>query len=351
MTQRVASLDLLRGIAATSVAIPHFFMYFGSGSSIIELVSTIAVEIFFVLSGFVLGPQILLAVGGGARLGLGTFLVRRWMRTVPAYLIALMMVSVLFQTAGSTDFFHYVFYIQNFYRQQVYQDYYPVAWSLSVEEWFYVTFPLFLLLAALGRHRPPINHALTALLFIAAITCARTWFGNSAVWGTGIRRVVVFRVNSIAYGFLLFLWVSQRAYRPRRPSLALALVLGCSAALLFLLLQHVDASIVSQAAYPFAAAAFGCACVAFFLSLEPVLAGRSLRRLSDLAGRTSYAVYLFHLLVIYALAAHCRAWPISLKLGAFCLGTATLALASSYLLEQPIYQCGRVMSSKRLMLY
>jgi peptidoglycan/LPS O-acetylase OafA/YrhL len=335
MTERVASLDLLRGVAAVSVAVPHFFMYFGSGNPAIEAISTIAVEIFFVLSGFVLGPQILLAVGGRARYGLGTFLVRRWMRTVPPYLVALIMVSALFGAIGSRDFLHYLFYIQNLYDQNLRRDYYPVAWSLSVEEWFYVGFPLFLLMMTLARQRPPINHAVAALVFIALIMGLRTLLGHSAAWGAGVRRVVAFRVDSIAFGFLLFLWVSHRTGRAWRP-LSLAIILLCLGGLMFAILLHIDGHVITQAVYPLAAAAFGSACVAFFLSLDPVLRSRAIRNLSDLAGRTSYAIYLFHLLVIYVLSTHCHGWSVAPKFVVFCIATVVLALVSSYLLEQPI---------------
>src|SRR5262245_26648790 len=58
---RIDSLDLLRGLAAFAVMIPHFFMYFlQDASSLAEIFSITAVEVFFILSGFVLGPQIML---------------------------------------------------------------------------------------------------------------------------------------------------------------------------------------------------------------------------------------------------------------------------------------------------
>ena len=59
--ERIESLDLLRGMATFAVMIPHFFMYYvKDASTVAEIISVTAVEVFFVLSGFVLGPQIVL---------------------------------------------------------------------------------------------------------------------------------------------------------------------------------------------------------------------------------------------------------------------------------------------------
>ena len=52
------TLDILRGISAWLVAIPHFFLFTGYKSESLEYFSILAVEIFFILSGFVLGPQL-----------------------------------------------------------------------------------------------------------------------------------------------------------------------------------------------------------------------------------------------------------------------------------------------------
>ena len=64
--------------------------YLGEASDLAEVVSITAVEVFFVLSGFVLGPQIVLCARRRNWATLRTFLLRRWMRTIPSYLVALL---------------------------------------------------------------------------------------------------------------------------------------------------------------------------------------------------------------------------------------------------------------------
>jgi peptidoglycan/LPS O-acetylase OafA/YrhL len=195
MTERVASLDLLRGIAALCVAIPHFLMYRSAGGTAFEALPVVAVEVFFVLSGFVLAPQILLVMSARSFQKLRTFLVRRWMRTAPPYLIALLLISAFVGGLGSSDFWRYLFYAQNLFAQHNVRDYYSIAWSLSVEEWFSLTFPVFLLAASLGQGRDRHYYAFAAAAFIILITALRTIFGDGADWGAAVRRVVVFRVD------------------------------------------------------------------------------------------------------------------------------------------------------------
>src|ERR1700704_6219699 len=138
--KRIAALDLIRGIAAFSVAVPHYLML-GSDAPAAEVTSVLAVEIFFALSGFVLAPQILFCMQRRHWGDVGIFLVRRWMRTIPPYLFALILISTMAGELFSADFFRYAFYVQNLFQQANLNDYYSIAWSLSVEEWFYVSLP------------------------------------------------------------------------------------------------------------------------------------------------------------------------------------------------------------------
>ena len=217
MTERIASLDLLRGIAAGAVAVSHFCAYAGQSRIMAESIAAVAVEIFFVLSGFVLAPQLLLLVSGEG--GLGTFLIRRWMRTIPPYLIALVLVSVLMGNFLSIDFWRYATYTQNIFSQELTNDYYPVAWSLSIEEWFYLVFPFILMLA--GR-----RYAGVVVLFILAVSLFRSFFGDPAAWGVSVRRVVAFRIEldrlglSSQFGGSTFADIDMRAraFRTSRTS-------------------------------------------------------------------------------------------------------------------------------------
>jgi peptidoglycan/LPS O-acetylase OafA/YrhL len=307
---RLPALDLLRGAAAFAVMLPHYFMYSANGTlPLAEGFSITAVEVFFVLSGFVLGPQIMLCATNRNWATLKTFWVRRWMRTIPSYLVALLCISVLFKQIWSSDFIRYAAYVQNLLWQHNLNDYYPVAWSLSVEEWYYVAFPAFLSLCgfALFRSSDVWSRCIAAsLLFIALTTIARLFLGDPIEWGPHVRRVVAFRIDSIGYGFLLYLLVQRTSISQTTSSrwMILGLFLVTAALALFINMRMLsDDAIWLKHAFPFASALFGIAAILTFLSFNDLLRTRWLSVACIYFGRISYPVYLFHLVVLYLLVA------------------------------------------------
>ncbi|MFZ0605510.1 MAG: acyltransferase family protein, partial [Roseiarcus sp.] len=106
--KRSASLDFLRGAAAFAVAIPHYLTANAPFQPFAEAFAIAGVEVFFVLSGFVLAPQIVDWVVAKPWRNLGVFLVRRWMRTIPPYVVALMVIAVLTGNLMTADFVRYL---------------------------------------------------------------------------------------------------------------------------------------------------------------------------------------------------------------------------------------------------
>ena len=300
---------MLRGIAALSVALPHFFEYRGIFPERAETVAVLAVEVFFVLSGYVLAPQILFCLNAERLRYLGTFIVRRWMRTIPPYLVALVLISLVTRQIRTWDFVRYLFYVQNLVRQSNANDYFAIAWSLSVEEWFYVTFPALLMATALLVGRRNVRFALAfAIVFCVAVAAARILFGDVHDWGGAVRRVVVFRVDSIGYGFLLYLGVEgfKRHWLGNIPIWSLAFAAAAMTALSAVLLDHIAATgdPIAEQIFPFAAALFGSALILFALRCETLLWRHSIvAQFGFWLGRISYSTYLFHIILIELIAA------------------------------------------------
>lgn len=305
---RVAGLDLLRGLAALAVALPHFFAYRGLFPDTAETVSALAVEVFFVLSGYVLAPQILFCLAAGRPRHLGVFLVRRWMRTIPPYLIALLLISILSHRIGSGDFLRYLSYTQNLFRLSNANDYFAIAWSLSVEEWFYIAFPSLLLAAAWLSGRRDRRLAVGfGVGFCLMIAVARFLFGDAIDWGASVRRVVIFRLDSIGYGFLLYIAIDHLGGRARRlpgwvSGVALVLTTVGAFALLTRIVQ--TANPFDEFLFPFAAALFGSAAILCALRAETAIQRLpALVWLGRYLGRVSYSTYLFHVILIELIGA------------------------------------------------
>ena len=329
-SERLPSLDLLRGGAAFGVAIPHLLLFARPDNIILEAVASLGVEVFFVLSGYVLAPQIMRCFLQPR--DLGVFLRRRWLRTVPPYLLALICVSLVTGKLGSDDFLRYAVYGQNLLWQANGTDYFSIAWSLSVEEWFYCVFPLVLIASHLWGQPSKRRAIHVAIGFILTITVLRTVFGNYDLWGEEVRRVVIFRIDAIAFGFLLHLL-------PHRVSLTKALIafagsLIVSAAALAVIIVYGEDW--AKALFPIAAAAFGASAIMLALCSDKALASsRPLSFLSTWLGRISFSVYLFHQIITMLLVDRMTmGYPIRL---AICL-VATIAFAVAFyvLFEKPI---------------
>lgn len=336
--RRIVSLDFLRGVAALSVTIPHFFIFHHLADRLAETVSILGVEIFFVLSGYVLAPQIISFVVERPNIrNLGIFLMRRWMRTIPPYLIALVVMSASAHELLTPDFFRYTTYTQNLFWQSNVEDYFSVAWSLSVEEWFYLVFPPFFMVVAIVVPR---KSAITAGLgFILLIALCRSAIGDYAQWGSEVRRVVAFRMDAIAWGFLLNLATTRTKLLENISTLnaliAFTAIFVVSVALTLALAE--SSSILIEHAFPFYSAAFGAS--AIILTLKASTAFQTNRVLSHLGvflGRISYSMYLFHLLVLSALASveGLLGWPLSL--GVYLTITIVVAALMYTGVEAPI---------------
>jgi peptidoglycan/LPS O-acetylase OafA/YrhL len=347
MTERIASLDLLRGAAAFAVAIPHYVIMAPGEHAIAETISILGVEVFFVLSGFVLAPQILMvATEPNKILNLGIFLVRRWMRTVPPYLLALVILAAASHEILTADFIRYALYVQNLVKQGNTQDFFAIAWSLSVEEWFYLSFPLMLLLftAVVRQKQPPAFIA--ALAFIGSVTILRFLLADWGHWGEEVRRVVIFRVDAIAWGFVLYLAASRAtSMMPIKPT-GLALVAACAIAVGLTLRLAETSELWIEIAFHLYASALGAAAILFSLAVRQQIEKRpAIARTGLFLGRISYSTYLFHLVVLSALSRMGLAGSaigFSLYLVITCLVTWLMAegLEGPILAARPRYQIG-----------
>jgi peptidoglycan/LPS O-acetylase OafA/YrhL len=107
------------------------------------------VDLFFVLSGWLIGTLYWKELKRFENVSLLRFWFRRWARTIPPYLVVLLLAWLAVYVARREPFdWRYLLFIQN-YSQQL--PFFSVSWSLCVEEHFYVFLPLLLLPFARSR--------------------------------------------------------------------------------------------------------------------------------------------------------------------------------------------------------
>jgi peptidoglycan/LPS O-acetylase OafA/YrhL/lysophospholipase L1-like esterase len=341
--KRSASLDFLRGAAAFAVAIPHYLTANAQFQPFAEAFAIAGVEVFFVLSGFVLAPQIVEWVVGKPWRNLGVFLIRRWMRTIPPYVVALVVIAALTGKLMTADFVRYLFYVENLFSSANRVDFYPVAWSLAVEEWFYVLFApaLFVVARLLGRRDRRLD-AIFAVLVILVVAALRLALAPHD-WDLNVRRVTLFRIDSIVWGFLLYLALERRppigladASGQGRLGVLLAFLAVAIPAELGVAILAVEGGRSAQLAFPYVSAAFGMIAIGVLWQAEGLFHNRIVRGASFYLGRVSYSVYLFHLIVIMALKPLMASTPLPLQLTVYVL--AILALSTVFFVgfERPI---------------
>ncbi|MDH7797905.1 MULTISPECIES: acyltransferase family protein [unclassified Beijerinckia] len=337
---RLASLDLLRGVAALAVAIPHYVMLGSTDWPVANVISILAVEIFFVLSGFVLAPQLIHCATSSHLADTWIFLIRRWMRTIPPYLVALITLTVVSGNLGAASFPQYLFYIQNLFRPlSDAQDYFAVAWSLSVEECFYVVAAVIVVAANVARLRARGFITLMVLLAVASAV-ARSVFGDFSHWDADVRRVTLFRLDAIAFGFLLYCAIDPIDKALRRFGGVLSIVIALAAAALAGVIgwqATVDTNRIAQELYPFAAALLGASVIVTLYVYRAAF-----NRLAWIAepcfflGKVSYTIYLFHTLAILLLRPSVAHLPLTVQLVLYVVVLVAFCAIFFFAFEGPI---------------
>lgn len=209
---RSFGLDLLRALAIILVVIYHIHSrIFPTDMS--PFFGNLGVEIFFVLSGFLIGTIIIKIFNEEGKFQfkkIKNFWIRRWFRTLPNYYLVLIVSIILF----SLFYYHY-FILKNlnilaffvFLQSSITQHpgFFPVAWSLAIEEWFYLLFPLWLLIVSklnLSKYKTVIFSVLSfifiEILFrtVIAITSPNLNFDGI------FNHMMPFRLDGIAIGGL-----------------------------------------------------------------------------------------------------------------------------------------------------
>jgi peptidoglycan/LPS O-acetylase OafA/YrhL len=235
-TDRVFGLDLLRAAAILGVICAHGFVvlypHFGSVLGVFGHGGFYGVELFFVLSGFLIG-QILIREGAalGRAADVAVFYVRRWFRTLPLFFLFLgINVWLEYQfrehRVGLAEALSHGFFLRNLTGFDM--SFFAESWSLAVEEWFYLLFPAALWLGMkLSRRFDPVFLSAAFAFFIFS-TVARMFSANdpAATWSTAQRMVVIYRFDALMLG-VLAAWISTRfPARWRQHQLACALVGG-----------------------------------------------------------------------------------------------------------------------------
>jgi peptidoglycan/LPS O-acetylase OafA/YrhL len=323
----------------------------------------LGVDVFFVLSGFLITSLLLDELGRRGRIALADFWIRRARRLLPALIVMVLAVvaarSFFPPEAIGTlrdDAVAAFFWVANwaFVAQQT--DYFSQGsppsplqhtWSLGVEEQYYLFWPLLVIAVAAvfgARARWAVFALATAGAVgsaVAAILMASDAGVNRVYFGTDTR-VQALMVGAAAAALLVSDWSVLTAggtlirARWRRWTAAALSVLGL--AMLAGLAHYATGS-----AREFRAGLLIVVAVAAVLIVAPVALDQGSPVARVLAwrplvwlGAISYGVYLWHWPIFLALNGERTGWTGWPLFAARCGATVVVAAASWWLLEQPI---------------
>ncbi|MHA6326449.1 acyltransferase family protein [Roseivivax sp. CAU 1753] len=339
-----ADIDGLRAIAVLSVVFYHFGAPLPGGFT--------GVDVFFVISGFLIGGLLWAERAATGRIDLGAFYLRRFRRLAPAFFAMAVVTSLVAWAlllpfefreygkaliAASVYLANVLFYDQAGYFDTASEDK-PLlhTWSLAVEEQFYLVLPLLILLLA---RRP------RALLGALAVIWAASF--AACLWITprdpqAAFYLFPFRAWELLSGVLLAIFMRQRP--ASGPVWAGWLGLG--------LICVGFVSVNARSAFPGAWALLPTlGTLGLLWSGAGAGVGALLRHPGAVwIGRISYSLYLWHWPVVtlsHQLRGSYAGWWEAALWMALSLG---LAIASWALVETPVRR-GRMASGRALLAF
>jgi len=359
--RHLPALNGLRGVAVIGVVAYHLQLGWASGGYL-------GVDLFFVLSGFLITSLLLEEWKGSGRISLVAFWGRRAKRLLPALFLVVVALALylignaLFGGPGANglidlsglrgDAIWSLLYANNWHLIYAHQSYFaqfstpsPLqhTWSLAIEEQFYLVWPLLLLLvlrvARQGWRRAGamltislgvLSSILMAVLFHPGSDPSRIYYGTDT------------RLFDLMAGATLAFLAASRRQPNERARRTLHVVAPTAAAVLAVFWVTAGTSGGLPTSFMFEGGFLICAALAAVVIADARLveAGRFSRALAwpplHFIGTISYGIYLWHWPVIVYLSAARTGLP-TLSLDIVRIGvTLALSTASYYVVERPI---------------
>lgn len=332
-------LDGIRGLSVLAVMAWHAVLpYVKAGN--------IGVDVFFVLSGFLITTLLLQEWEKNGIISLKNFYIRRALRLFPVLFVVMLLYALyaaFYETPiEAANSYKYIaatlFYVAN-WVQVIFGLHHPVlghTWSLAVEEQFYILYPLLLI----GFLRLKINYRWLLLSFaivIVGVFLNRFWIWEGELSYDRAHMSLDTRADALLIGCFVSVLVVNGLIPSKRWMLILVRILSiCSVCVLC---GIVIGGVSDEIYYKYGVASLTAICVGFVI-LD--LMGQPLKLMQWFlqnpplvwVGRLSYGLYLWHVPVFFMLGTN-DSWSGLRVQGTRFAAVFLVAAVSFYFIEQP----------------
>jgi peptidoglycan/LPS O-acetylase OafA/YrhL len=346
--RRILALDGLRGLMTVFVVVSHFFAELPGGINAL-MFGWIGVDMFFVLSGYLVG-RLILEKSPHANF-FSVFYVRRFLRTIPAYLVTVLVVFGLLRVCdpawadADTTFplWSYLTFTQPFFMVSegvIGAHWLAPTWTLAMEEHFYLIVPALIVFTPRRR----LTLVLAGVVVLAVALRLAIYQGGFA---NPMAALVLLpsRADLLALGILAAVAATTRGVA--WPRFDLALRLTPLVALVSILLMKALGGKLFEILSPLAMSV-GCACYLLSIVRGAPEAKRLESRVLRFFGNNSYCIYLTHLPVLglmHGLILGARPalgspaqWAVTLAATPVCV---LVGWGMTKLIEEPLTRYGR----------
>jgi len=356
--KHIEELDGLRGVAILLVLVWHYFhcqIDLESFAPIAKQLKHLAswswsgVDLFFVLSGFLIG-RIILTYKHNKDF-FKTFYIRRFLRILPAYYVLLISYIIFSSTAldlppslisNPLPLASYILYIQNFFMQESFgAGWLSITWSLAIEEQFYLVVPLLLFLFKKKQVVGLIIIGICLGPLVRMVLQGAGWYSFL---------LLPARIDSLMMGvFIAYLYVNNNIYIFKEHYKTLRIVLIMLLVFIFLWVISEETGVIGGAVSHSLIGLFYSLCLLYVLAAHPWETKFLKWSLLKFIGKISYGIYLYHQVVHGLLSYYITGEDVTILnsyddiyiLALSFLVTVAVAYLSFKFIEKPLLNIGK----------
>jgi peptidoglycan/LPS O-acetylase OafA/YrhL len=303
MNKRLRELDFLRGIAILLVICRHNII-----SNYLYNAGWAGVDLFFVLSGFLVSGLLFREYKNYGTINVKRFLIRRGFKIYPIYYLFLPIFVIAYHKYNFWGIFFDAIFLQNYTHIDGTWGYVNgPGWSLAVEEHFYFGFSFFLW-AGLKYNRIRLNENFIKIIINCLIAIFFIRLLSNVLYTDWLRNFTMthLRIDSLLAGVLIsYLYYFRRSYLEENfKKYKLVLSIICLIGLSWLpFIQPLPSFFVRTFGFTILYISFGILLINFLVTenINHKLNRIFTRAIVDVVskiGYWSYSIYIVHMLVI-----------------------------------------------------